>query len=317
MNSVRTGRLHRVVWLASWPKSGNTWLRALLANFLSESDMPVHLEELSNLMPGGHAASRTVFDTMAGIESSHCTDDEAELWRPTVYRLCAEDAAREDVRLLYYKTHEAFVNTASGEPLFPPDVTAGAVYLVRNPLDVVVSFAFHCGHEDMSRSTANIVSPRATTGGAHTTQLRQRMMDWPTNVKSWAEAPFPVLVLRYEDLLADTLDGLTKIVRFLSLDGRDDDSRLRRAVEFSSFSRLAEAEKQHGFRENWGSKQPFFRSGRAGDWRRHLTAPQALTVLESAARTMSAFGYDCEALLDDVHAELRAGDRLPRTRLGC
>ena len=54
-----------------------------------------------------------------------------------------------------------------------------------------------------------------------------------------------------------------------------------------------------------------------GDWRRHLTAPQALTVLESAAPVMSAFGYDCEALLDDVRADLRAGDRLPRTRLGC
>lgn len=312
MNSVRTGRLHRVVWLASWPKSGNTWLRALLANFLSESDMPVHLEELSSVMPGGHAASRQIFDAMAGIPSSHCTDDEAELWRPTVYRLCAEDAARADVRFLYYKTHDAFINTASGEPLFPPDVTAGAVYLVRNPLDVAVSFAFHCGHEDMSRSTANIVSPRATTGGPHTTQLRQRMMDWPTNVKSWAEAPFPVLVLRYEDLLADTLDGLTKIVRFLNLDGRDDDSRLRRAVEFSSFSRLAEDEKQHGFRENRDSKQPFFRSGRAGDWRRHLTVPQALTVLESAAPVMSAFGYDCDALLDDVHADLRARRPAPR-----
>ena len=300
--TARTGGLHRFVWLASWPKSGNTWLRSLLANFLSQSNTPVPLDEFSDSVPSCHAASREVFDAMAGIHSAHCTDDEAESLRPAVYRLGASNAAQNDVRFLFSKTHDAYHDTNSGEPLFPPDVTSGAVYLVRNPLDVAVSFAFHSGHECMSCGTNAVSDPqKATLAGRN--QLRQRLMDWSTHVESWTGAPFPVLVLRYEDLLADTLQGLTKVVRFLELDDGNDQHRLQRAAEFSTFANLRKAEEQHGFRENSLSNRRFFRSGRAGDWRRHLTAEQARTVLDANGRVMSASGYDSEALLGEVRGK--------------
>ena len=300
MNTVRSGRLRRLVWLASWPKSGNTWLRCLLANLLSESNTPILPDALGSSLPGDHAANRQLFDTLAGIPSSDCTDDEAESLRPAVYRFWASEAAKTNDRFLFSKTHDAFHDTVSGEPLFPPDVTAGAVYLLRNPLDVAVSFAFHSGHECMSCSSVDVTNPQVSLTGFHNTQVRQRVMDWAVHVESWVVAPFPVLVLRYEDLLADTLQELAKVVRFLELDDADDQSRLQRAVEFSTFARMRKAEEEHGFRENSISRRRFFRSGRVGDWRHHLTMEQARTVLESCGRVMSAFGYDCEALLDEV-----------------
>lgn len=297
MSGVRQGGSRRFVWLASWPKSGNTWVRCLLTNFLSESNEPVSIDALI----GRLAANMKTFDTFAGVPSSHCTEDEAESLRPSVYRFqaAAEVESGHD-GLLFSKVHDAFGVTALREPLFPPDVTAGAVYLMRNPLDVAVSWAFHGGITDMSKTVAALCSPAGRMAAGNSDQLRQRMGDWSSHVESWTCAPFPVLVLRYEDLLAEPVETLAQLVRFLKLNGDDDKNRLRRAVEFSSFARLREAEDQHGFLDRPPDSRRFFRSGRAGDWRSYLTSQQARAVIEAHGPVMSTWGYDSEALLGDL-----------------
>lgn len=301
MSGVRQGGLRRLAWLASWPKSGNTWVRCLLHNFLSKSSEPVSLDDLM----AENAAKMKNFDTFAGVSSSHCTDDEIESLRPSVYRFQAAafaEAGRDG--LLLQKVHEAFANTASGEPIFPVSATAGAVYVMRNPLDVAVSTAFHWGTTDMSRAVASLNDPAMTLAGGNDRQLRQRMGDWSSHVKSWTRAPFPVLVLRYEDLLAEPVETFVRLARFLKLEGADDQVRLHRAVEFSSFARLQEAEDRHGFLERPPSSRRFFRSGRQGDWRRYLTANEARAVLDAHGPVMSAYGYDCEAQLAELRVRL-------------
>ena len=300
MSTVRFGGLRRIAWLASWPKSGNTWVRCLLSNFILASSEPVSINKLL----GEPAASRQFFDRAVGVSQSHCTDDEIEPLLPSIYRYVA--AARVESgqnELLFFKTHDVFRNTESGEPLFPGDVTAGAVYVLRNPLDVAVSYHSHFGTCCLPAAIAALDNPSSFSGGSGTRFLRQRQGDWSSHVESWTRAPFPVLVLRYEDLLADTVGVLARLVRFLKLDGTDDATKLQRAVEFSSFARLQEAESQHGFRERSPVAQRFFRSGRVGDWRRHLTATQAWAVLEAHGPVMSAWGYDCEALLREIRAK--------------
>ena len=292
MSGVLLGNSRRIAWLASWPKSGNTWVRCLLTNFLSESSEPV---SINNLI-GGMAASMKTFDKSAGVPSSHCTDDEAEALRPGVYRFQAAAVAEAGHgELLFVKVHDAFRNTVSGEPLFPAEVTAGAVYVMRNPLDVAFSFAFHLGFTDMSKSVALLNHPTATMAGRSAHQLRQRLMDWSSHVESWTHAPFPVLVLRYEDLLADTVGALARLVRFLNVDGADDQVRLQRAVDFSSFARLQDAENHREFPARPPVSRRFFRSGRAGDWRRYLSAEQVRAVLDAHGPVMTTWGYDCEA----------------------
>ena len=307
MSSVRQGGSRRFVWLASWPKSGNTWVRCLLTNFLSESNEPVSIDNLV-----GHSATdMKTFDTFAGIPSSHCTDDEAESLRPSVYRFqaAAEVESGHD-GLLFSKVHDAFRTTASGESLFPTAVTAGAVYVMRNPLDVAVSGAFHWGI-DMSKAVAALNNP-LKLAGRNTDQLRQRIGNWSSHVENWTRGPrFPVLALRYEDLLAEPLETLARIVRFLNLNGDDDGNRLRRAVEFSSFARSREAEDQHGFLDRSPHSRRFFRSGRAGDWRHYLTSKQARAVLEAHGPVMEMWGYDCGALLGELHDQASASASVP------
>ena len=101
------------------------------------------------------------------------------------------------------KVHDAYTSNDKNIPLFPEEATAGAIYFIRNPLDVVISFAHHSGWD---YDTA--ISRMADEGFAFCNkpkrlhaQLHQRLLSWSGHVKSWSEqAPFPVCVLRYEEL---------------------------------------------------------------------------------------------------------------------
>ena len=283
----------RIVWLASYPRSGSTWLRLLLANFLSASAEPVAINAVSTALRGVLPHGRRWFDSVAGIASSDCTMDEIESLRPAVYRLWAQGDKSAGTPL-FCKSHEAYRDTPAGEPLFPDEVTVGAVCLVRNPLDIAVSWAFYRGDEGFAGSIAFLNSPRAGLGGAAAPELRQRLFDWSGHVESWGGAPFPVLWVRYEDLLADTAHWLGKIAWFLRLDGAADQGRLEQAVAHSAFARLRRSEEREGFRlRSLRSSSPFFRSGAVGGWRRHLSAAQAHAVQSVHGPTMARFGYSC------------------------
>ena len=285
----------RIAWLASYPRSGNTWTRLLLANFLSAAAEPVDINDIGTAMPSALYHGRPWFDSVAGISSSDCTEDEAESLRPAVVRLWAQEAKREATPL-FCKSHEACRDTPAGEPLFPHDVTVGAVYLIRNPLDVAVSWAFYLGDEGFARSVAYLNARTSRIGGAGSQELRQRLFDWSGNVESWTGAPFPVLTVRYEDLLADTAGWLGRIASFLRLDGASDHRRLEQAVAHSAFARLHENEDREGFQmRSQYSRTPFFRSGVAGDGRRHLSAAQVGDVLAAQGAMMARFGYSCRA----------------------
>ena len=143
---MRAGRRRRIVWVASYPKSGSTWMRMLLANFLSDSGEAVSINDLGEVLPGTTWFGLADFDDRVGVSPGECTSGEAETLLPRLYRERAARAA-DGGRLLFCKTHDVPRDTPAGEPLFPEDVTAGAVYLVRNPLDVAVSWAFYTGND--------------------------------------------------------------------------------------------------------------------------------------------------------------------------
>lgn len=283
-----------VVWLAAYPKSGSTWLRALLANFLrlgqSGTPAPVPINELRAALPGSSTASREHFDEFTGLASADCTDAEAERLRPAVYRARAEQHAGAATPF-FYVAHDAYAAAPGGEPLFPDDISVAAVYIARNPLDVAVSWAFYAGHEDLAAGVAMLASRRAVLLGPDWPRLRQRLLDWSGHVESWRKAPFPLLTVRYEDLLADAAAELGRVARFLRLEGGNDQPRLQQAADFSSFARLSQAEREGGFDETPAWAQRFFRAGKAGEGRRRLSRAEVRDVVRAHGRTMATLGY--------------------------
>jgi len=125
-----------IVWLVSYPKSGNTWFRVFLRNLFSDSNQPVNKNELYDTPI---SSKKKLIDRYLVIHSSELTNEEINNLRPEVYEKISEELEE----LSYYKTHDAWTLNSKGKSLFPKDITRGVIYIFRNPLDVAISFSFH------------------------------------------------------------------------------------------------------------------------------------------------------------------------------
>ncbi len=280
----------RIIWLASYPKSGNTWVRVLLTNYLRDAEAPA---EINRLDGGPIASARVWFDEWSGVEASLLAPRIVDRLRPEVYRRLASAADQP----LFMKVHDAWTRADTGEPMFPADVTLGVVYLVRNPLDMVMSIANHYGTSAES-ALERLCNPDCATSNTITRlhdQLRQRLGSWSEHVGSWVdESGLPVHVVRYEDLSADPAAAFAPIVRFCGLDDDSDGrarARVAKAVAFSDFGELSRQEREAGFKERPAAAGRFFRHGRVGGWRSELTEPLVQRLLDAHGPTMERFGY--------------------------
>ncbi len=218
-----------IVWLASYPKSGNTWFRIFLRNLLHE---PVDEEEISGL--SGISSSRDLFDQFSGLDSSNLTADEIDGLRPRVYE---EVVLQSETLPLFLKSHDTFTYLPDGQPLLSQHTSAGAIYFLRNPLDVAVSYAYHAGHDDFAKVVHFMASRDraiARSKDGLDLQLRQRLLDWSGHARSWlGQTEVPVHLLRYEDMLARPLETFRGAVRFAGLD--HDDAQIAAALEQCRF----------------------------------------------------------------------------------
>lgn len=274
-----------IIWLASYPKSGNTWLRIFLYNYIENTQSPAKLDEFQ-FAP--IATSRTIFDDYTGVDSMDLTADEIDCYRPRAYR----EYAKSSTETIYSKVHDAYTYHTNGSPIFPPDATNGVIYIVRNPLDVAVSYASH-NHSELD-STIKLMGDACTTLAAipHLSyQLHHVLLSWSEHIRSWLEAPgIRRLVVRYEDMISHPLETFGEIVRFIPFE--EDADRLRRAVEFSNFSELQKQEKEVGFKERSSvSPDLFFRKGKVGGWRTEMTEGQVEQIVQAHAEVMRQFGY--------------------------
>ena len=272
-----------IVWLASYPKSGNTWFRVFLTNLLWEGPA-----DINKLYTNAITSSRETFDYYAGIDSQELDSDEIDLIRPTVFRLIAQEAKAQ----LYMKVHDAYTFVAEDRPLIPPPATSCALYFLRNPLDVAVSFAHH-GNLTFDRAVNALgtkdykISDNPRQLSRH---LRQHLLSWSEHVLSWVDRPpFPVCVLRYEDMILKPQETFEKAVRFINLPHSAE--QIAKAVEASAFDRLQAQETATGFQERAAIKSAFFRKGKIGSWREELNEEQVQKIVSDHRDVMKRFGY--------------------------
>jgi aryl sulfotransferase len=277
--------MSEIYWLASYPKSGNTWMRAFLANYLESEDEPA---DINNLRIGGIASSRDVFDVWVGVEASDLTSEEVERFRS----LALQYAARASRKPVYMKIHDAFTVDDNQQPIIPPDVTAGVIYIIRNPLDVAVSFAHH-NSTTIEKMVHNLSTDNFTLAkgiGHLDNQLPQKLLSWSSHVRSWVDdSGLDVHVVRYEDMLNSPDDTFRGVLQFIGQ--KIEPERLRQALEYSSFNSLKKQESEKGFVEKAPSAESFFRQGRSGGWRQVLKDEQADDIIEKNQDVMQRFGY--------------------------
>jgi aryl sulfotransferase len=257
----------RVVWLASYPKSGNTWLRAVYSSWRTGG--PVDLSHLD-----AELTTRADFDDALGLPSSSLTADEIELVRPRVDEVLAAEAGGPSLR----KIEDAYFRGPAGEPIVSTAATRAAVYVIRDPRDIAVSYAHRAG-ATLEWAQRRLGDPRAAITPAHdglAAQLPQRLGTWSEHVRSWVDdAPFPVEVIRYEDCVEEPVATFTRALRFTGLRPVDE-RRIAQAVKHAAFDRLRQTEEERGFYEPEAPR--FFRRGEAGAWRDELPAELAARI---------------------------------------
>jgi hypothetical protein len=270
-------------WLASYPKSGNTWLRVLLSNYLKNNDKPANINELVS----AGAFNSEIFGEYLGVESSNLNEKQIFNYRPLVY----EQMAKESSEPQFLKVHDACIRNSNNRPIFTKQATGGVFYLIRNPLEVVVSYAHH-RNASVDKVISSMNDDEHYLGGwkGNSGQLPQKLLSWSNHVKSWtSESDLRVKIIRYEDMLEDTVGVFTEVVRFAGLEF--DEKRIVRAVEFSSFEKLREQEKKQGFAEKQPTAKSFFRKGKADSWREILTEKQIKQIISDHREMMEKFGY--------------------------
>lgn len=275
----------RTIWLASYPKSGNTWVRAMLASLRAED--PAAALDINALGGGPVAGSRVLIESFLGFASSDLTQDELERLRPR----CDAALDERSAAVRFRKIHDTLLGT-SGVPIVPPEHTRGAVYLVRDPRDVAVSYAHH-SRRPHERVVEDLADPELTVDESPfevEPQARQRLGSWSGHVAAWTEQRlFPVLVVRYEDIAGDPVAALRRIAGFAGLDATE--AELTAATRSAAFETLRAAEERDGFVERPGRDRRFFRRGAAGAWTDELPPELARRIERDHAAVMERLGY--------------------------
>ena len=272
----------RFFWLASYPKSGSTWLRAFLNNYIRDLQTPYHINSPLDISTGESGAA--LYQPFDSRPASQYTIADVQRLRPQIHRRLADTHNG----LFFVKTHNALL-TVEGVSLVTPEVTAGAIYLVRDPRDVAISYAHHLGRS-IDETIAFMANIDAATGGTNE-KVYERLSSWSAHVHFWTRNPNPrLLILRYEDMLRTPEKSFGDVIRFLGQPPSP--SRLARAIDFSSFETLRSQEHDHGFAEQPAeSTAAFFREGISGQWRTALLAEQAARIANDHGPIMKKFGY--------------------------
>ena len=280
-----------IIWPASYPKSGNTWLRALLSSYFFSSNGNFNLKMLENIK------SFPTEDNFKNYKDKfNNPGDTSKYW------ISEQERINLSKKVMFLKTHMA-VCKVNGNSFTDNKNTLGAIYIIRDPRNVITSLSNHYQISIEEAFEFMKDDQRAIYSKVNNRYLGfQFLMSWSLNQKSWIEnKKFPVLLIKYEDLVGETFFVFKNIIQFVNklMNNKQafNKDKAVNAIKNTSFEKLQNLEKQYGFSEavtKKGTKEKlkFFNLGKANNYQNILSKNLINKMNNEYKKELEKYNYE-------------------------
>ena len=280
-----------IIWLASYPKSGNTWLRTLISSYYYSSDGFYKHELIKQI---GQFPEKKYFESFEYDPKS--VIGTSNFW------IKAQEKINRDKKLRFFKTHNVF-GKINNNPFTSKENSIGCIYIVRDPRNVITSLSnqYELDYEKSLEWMTNHKKYIYDNRGENDYGNFQFISSWSNNYKSWKiQKDVPIKIIRYEDLLEKTYEVTKDIIRFINetskIQVKIDIKKLKNSVNSTLFVKLKKLEKNNGFSEAIFSKKknkmiPFFNLGPDNNWKNILNKSFADKLCNIFAEDLLELGY--------------------------
>ena len=259
-----------IFWIASYPKSGNTWLRSLLCAYYYSSDGNFNQKLLKNISQFPQKHHFANFDYNPKIVT-----DTSRFW------IKAQNEINRDSKLKFFKTHN-ILGAINNNNFTNKENSIGGIYLVRDPRNIITSLQNHFELNKDEALKFMLSEKKYLYDYYQTNDFSdfQFISSWEKNYKSWTKQDiFPIKVIKYEELMNNTFETFKEIILFIEKITKIKkifiESKAKNSIQSTSFNKMKKIEQSKGFNEsvlskNHSKKIPFFHLGPKNDWKKIL-----------------------------------------------
>ena len=281
-----------IFWIASYPKSGNTWIRSLLSSYYYTEDGVFTGDTLlKNIGQFPEKKHFKTFDYNMAVPG-----DTTKFW------IKAQEQLNKDKKLRFFKTHN-FLGKIGNTQFTDEKNTLAAIYIIRDPRNVITSLKnhFEMSYEESLKFMVNDRKYTYDYFKKNDFSDFQFLSSWEKNYQTWINNKiFPILVVKYEDLIKQTYKEFKKVIKFIDnlidKDNEFDQKKALNALSSTSFSNLKKIENTKGFSESLESKTksgriPFFNLGPENNWKNKLDKNFQIKVNEVFKKNLEELHY--------------------------
>ena len=275
-----------IIWLSSYPKSGNTYIRSFLSAYFFTNNGVFDFELLKFIE---QFPDRQFFN---GFINSK--EEASKKWLPIQREIIKSKKIR------FLKTHSAY-GSLNNNPFTSSEVTIGGIYIVRDPRNVLLSLMNHFSLDEEGALEMLCDQNRGIKSEDNNYATYSFLSTWSNHLKSWSNIKsFKTILIKYEDLENNREKILNKLVKFtndlLKNNKGIDHQKFNRALETTNFEKLKKNENKEGFSEAMFSKKknekiPFFNMGFKSDWKKNLNKSTVKKIEEKFRKEMMDIGY--------------------------